>query len=71
MMLKSIINIRTGLRHVQDNSQNLTLAELILTPKDFQMIEDIEPFFDKCKGYTEKWSSDKKKKQFLRFKLIF
>ena len=24
------------------------------------MIEEIKPFFDKCKDYTEKWSSDKK-----------
>ena len=57
MKLKSIKNIRACLRHVLDNGQNLTLAELILTPEELQMIEEIEPFFQ---GYTEKWSSDKK-----------
>ena len=49
MMMKSILTLRLSLRHVQENSLNAILIELIPTPDEFELIEAIEPFFAKCK----------------------
>ena len=58
MMMKSILTLRPGLRHVQENSLNPILTELIPTPDEFELIEAIELFFAKCKHNSEMWASN-------------
>ena len=58
MMMKSILTLRPGLRHVQENSLRATLTELIPTQCELQLIEAIKTFFAKCKHYNEMWLSD-------------
>jgi hypothetical protein len=60
MMLNSILKIKAGLLVAADTLDKPDLQALIPNERDFSIIKKILPFLEKCKSFSDKWSSEKK-----------
>jgi hypothetical protein len=60
MMLASILKIKEGLVVASETLDKPDLQALIPNEREFSIMKKVVPFLEKCKAYSDKWSSEKK-----------